>query len=125
MQDQQGPGTAAGPRSSAAGHNARQGSAAGATQGACLQAQADAVLQGVLNEATLPVSIADLEAKKKNLNAERKQVAKEIAKEKRKRKRILEKTRALTEDEMAREIIARRLRAAARDSAGGAHAVSG
>ena len=90
-----------------------------------MQAQADAVLQGVLNEATLPVSIADLEAKKKNLNAERKQVAKEIAKEKRKRKRILEKTRALTEDEMAREIIARRLRAAARDSAGGAHAVSG
>ena len=88
-----------------------------------MQAQADAVLQGVLTEETLPVSIADLEAKKKNLNAERKQVAKEIAKEK--RKRILEKPRALTEDEMAREIIARRLRAAARDSAGGAHAVSG
>ena len=69
----------------------------------------------------LPIS----KRKKKSLNAERKQVAKEIAKEKRKRKRILEKTRALTEDEMAREIIARRLRAAARDSAGGAHAVSG
>ena len=86
----------------------------------CVQEHADAVLRGVLSSASIPVPLSDLEARKKALNSERKVLAKEIAKEKRKRKLILEKTRALTEDEMAREIVNRRLRAAAKDSSASA-----
>ena len=64
--------------------------------------------------ASPPPDIAQLEAQKKRLNDERKLVAKVIAKEKRKRKNILAKTKALSEEDMLREIMGRRARAAAR-----------
>ena len=66
--------------------------------------------------ASPPPDLAQLEAQKKRLNDERKLVAKVIAKEKRKRKNILAKTKALSEEDMLREIMGRRARAAARGS---------
>ena len=50
------------------------------------------------------------------MNSERKLLVKEIAREKRKRKRILEKTKALSETDLFREIVERRGRAAAHAS---------
>ena len=61
-----------------------------------------------------PTVTTVLEARQKEISAERTRIAKELAKENRKRKRILEKTKALSEAEMAAEIVARRMRASAK-----------
>ena len=77
---------------------------------------AHTILQQALDRASTdePTATSVLEARKKEVNAERKHIAKELAKEKRKRKRILEKTKELSEAEMAAEIVARRVRASAK-----------
>jgi len=77
---------------------------------------AGTVLQGALDAAASAsaagavVDIAQLEARRRSLNAERKENAKDIAREKRRRKRILQATKALSEDDLAQELIKRRLK---------------
>ena len=77
---------------------------------------AGTVLQGALDAAASAsaagavVDIAQLEARRRSLSAERKENAKDIAREKRRRKRILQATKALSEDDLAQELIKRRLK---------------
>ena len=77
---------------------------------------AGTVLQGALDAAASAsaagavVDIAQLEARRRSLNAERKENAKDIAREKRRRKRILQATKSLSEDDLAQELIKRRLK---------------
>ena len=80
-----------------------------------LQATAGSLSQNILDGVAVssPPNLAQLQDEQKRLNTERKLLVKEIAKEKRKRKRILEKTKALSETDLFREIVERRERAAA------------
>ena len=83
-----------------------------------LQATAGSLSQNILDGVAVssPPNLAQLQDEQKRLNTERKLLVKEIAKEKRKRKRILEKTKALSETDLFREIVQRRERAAAQAS---------
>ena len=62
--------------------------------------------------ASVAVDLNQLLARQKAITVERRALAKDIAKEKRKRKRVLQATRTLSEDDLAQEILARRLRSA-------------
>ena len=83
-----------------------------------LQATASPLLQNILDGVAVspPPNLTQLQDEQRRLNNERKLLVKEIAKEKRKRKRILEKTKALSETDLFREIVERRERAAAQAS---------
>ena len=71
------------------------------------------ILQQALDRASAdePTVTSALKARQKEISAERKRIVKELAKDKRKRKRILEKTKALSEVEMAAAIVARQVQA--------------
>ena len=71
------------------------------------------ILQQALDHASAdePTVTSALKARQKEISAERKRIVKELAKDKRKRKRILEKTKALSEAEMAAAIVARQVQA--------------
>ena len=83
-----------------------------------LQATASPLLQHILDgvAAASPPNFTQLQAEQKRLNSERKLLVKKLASEKRKHKRILEKTKALSETDLFREIVERRERAAAQAS---------
>ena len=71
------------------------------------------ILQQSLDRASAdePSVTSALKARQKEISGERKRIVKELAKDKRKRKRILEKTKALSEAEMAAAIVARQVQA--------------
>ena len=71
------------------------------------------VVDGALDAAAstgTAVDISALEARRRTLNAERKENAKAIAREKRRRKRILQATKSLSEEDLAQELLQRRLK---------------
>ena len=71
------------------------------------------VVDGALDAAASTGTVVDitaLEARRRTLNAERKENAKAIAREKRRRKRILQATKSLSEEDLAQELLQRRLK---------------
>ena len=83
--------------------------AAAAPAGALLPADAEAAVLALIGTLEGPEAdpVAELAARHRALLQERKAVQKEMKKEKRKRKVIIQKTKALTDGELVRELAAR------------------